>query len=32
KKKPFAPTISEFTRIRATKSGIFDLLKDLGVY
>lgn len=32
KKKPTSPTISEFTRIRATKAGIFDLLKDLGVY
>ncbi|KKM84744.1 hypothetical protein LCGC14_1296120 [marine sediment metagenome] len=32
KKKPISPTISEFTRIRATKAGIFDLLKDLGVY
>jgi len=32
KTKPTSPTISEFTRIRATKAGIFDLLKDLGVY
>ncbi len=32
KRQPFAPTIAEFTRIKATKSGIFELLKDLGVY
>ena len=32
KKQPFAPTISEFTRLKAVKSGIFDLLKELGVY
>jgi 5-methylcytosine-specific restriction endonuclease McrA len=32
KKKPIAPTISEFTRIKAVKAGIYDLLKDLGVY
>jgi len=32
KKKPVAPTISEFTRIKAVKAGIYDLLKELGVY
>lgn len=32
KKKPVAPTISEFTRIKAVKAGVYDLLKDLGVY
>lgn len=32
KKKPIAPTISEFTRIKAVKAGVYDLLKDLGVY
>lgn len=32
KKRPIAPTISEFTRLKAVKSGIFDLLKELGVY
>lgn len=32
KKQPTSPTISEFTRLKAIKSGIFDLLKDLGVY
>lgn len=32
KKKPFAPTISEFTRIKAEKAGIFELLQELGVY
>jgi len=32
KKKPVAPTISEFTRLKALKAGIFDVLKDLGVY
>ena len=32
KKAPISPTISEFTRLKATKAGIFDLLKDLGVY
>ena len=31
-KKPIAPTISEFTRIKAVKAGVYDLLKDLGVY
>jgi len=32
KRQPTSPTISEFTRLKAVKSGIFDLLKDLGVY
>jgi 5-methylcytosine-specific restriction endonuclease McrA len=32
KKKPVAPTISEFTRLKALKAGIFDLLEELGVY
>ena len=32
KRQPSSPTISEFTRLKAVKSGIFDLLKDLGVY
>jgi 5-methylcytosine-specific restriction endonuclease McrA len=32
KKKPISPTISEFTRIKAVKAGVYDLLKDLGVY
>ncbi len=32
KKRPEAPTISEFTRMRATKLGINDLLKSLGVF
>jgi len=32
KKKPTSPTISEFTRIRSIKTGVYDLLKDLGIY
>ena len=32
KKQPVAPTISEFTRVKAEKSGVFDILKELGVY
>lgn len=32
KKHPISPTISEFTRIKAVKAGVYDLLKDLGVY
>ena len=32
KKKPVAPTISEFTRVKALKAGILDLLEELGVY
>ena len=32
KKMPIAPTISEFTRIKAVKAGVYDILKDLGVY
>ena len=32
KKKPIAPTISEFTRIKAVKAGVYNLLKDLGIY
>lgn len=32
KKQPISPTISEFTRIKAVKAGVYDILKDLGVY
>ena len=32
KRQPTAPTISEFTRIKAIKAGVYDILKDLGVY
>jgi len=32
RKQPVAPTISEFTRVKAEKAGIFEILKDLGVY
>jgi len=32
KKQPVSPTIAEFTRIKAVKAGVYDLLKDLGVY
>jgi len=32
KSQPISPTISEFTRLKAAKAGIFDLLKELGVY
>lgn len=32
KKQPTCPTIAEFTRIKAVKSGMYDILKDLGVY
>jgi 5-methylcytosine-specific restriction endonuclease McrA len=32
KKQPFAPTIAEFTRSKAIKSGMYDILKDFGVY
>lgn len=32
KKRPVSPTIAEFTRIKAIKSGVYDILKDLGVY
>jgi 5-methylcytosine-specific restriction endonuclease McrA len=32
RKRPSAPTISEFVRIRAQKAGVLDLLKELGVY
>ena len=32
KKQPYAPTISEFIRLRMTKLGIGDLLKDLGLF
>ncbi len=32
KKQPYAPTISEFIRMRMEKLGIMDLLKELGVY
>lgn len=32
KKQPVCPTIAEFTRIKAIKSGVYDILKDLGVY
>ena len=32
KKQPVSPTIAEFTRIKAVKAGVYDILKDLGVY
>ena len=32
KKRPFAPTISEFFRLKMKRSGIGDYLKELGVY
>lgn len=32
RKQPVAPTISEFTRVKAQKSGVFEILKELGVY
>ena len=32
RKQPVQPTIAEFTRVKAIKAGIFDLLKELGVY
>ena len=32
KKQPYAPTISEFIRLRMEKFGIIDLLKELGIY
>jgi 5-methylcytosine-specific restriction endonuclease McrA len=32
KKQPVHPTISEFTRLKAIKTGVFDVLKELGVY
>lgn len=32
KKKPIAPTISEFTRLKAIKTGVYNILKDLGIY
>lgn len=32
KRQPVAPTISEFTRLKAAKAGIMDLLRELGVY
>lgn len=32
KKTPIAPTISEFTRLKAQKALVFDLLKELGIY
>ena len=32
KKQPISPTIAEFTRIKAVKAGVYDILKDLGVY
>lgn len=32
KKQPTAPTISEFTRIKAKKVGILSMLEELGVY
>jgi 5-methylcytosine-specific restriction endonuclease McrA len=32
RKQPVAPTISEFTRLKAAKAGILELLKELGVY
>lgn len=30
--RPAQPTISEFFRLKAMKLGIYDLLKDLGIY
>ncbi len=32
KKRPYAPTIAEFIRMRVAKLGINDLLKELGIY
>lgn len=32
KKRPVAPTISEFTRLKAEKMGISEILRELGVY
>lgn len=32
KKQPYAPTISEFIKMRMEKLGIMDLLQELGVY
>jgi len=32
KKKPVTPTIAEFTRAKAFKSGIYKLLEELGIY
>jgi len=32
KKKAIAPTIAEFTRIKAFKTGVYDVLKKAGVY
>jgi len=32
RKQPYAPTISEFIRMRMDKFGIIELLKELGVY
>jgi 5-methylcytosine-specific restriction endonuclease McrA len=32
RKTPIAPTIAEFTRLKAQKSLVFDLLKELGIY
>jgi len=32
KKQPTSPTISEFIRLRMNKSGIIDVLKELGIY
>lgn len=32
RKTPIAPTISEFTRLKAKKALVFDLLKELGIY
>lgn len=32
RKTPVAPTISEFTRLKAKKALVFDLLKELGIY
>lgn len=32
RKQPISPTIAEFTRLKAVKSGIYDILKELGVY
>jgi 5-methylcytosine-specific restriction endonuclease McrA len=32
RKKPIAPTISEFTRVKAIRTGVYNILKDLGIY
>ena len=32
KKRPYAPTISEFIRLKMKQLGVEDFLKELGVY